>query len=368
MHTADLFLPELKKIFQLYQSREFEKIPAQCLDDIRQSSGNIVKLEYFVAFLIENNDLDLAARLISMVIPIFPERAELKALMGHVCLQSNRLNEAKNYFFQASICEPENSEYQKSLKVIEDRLGKRSQLPGILFNTLPKSGSVYISHLLKDSLDLALMEISSAYFVSDVIDYKRAWQLSTFGGAIGQAHLPSNSLNLQIVKALFERMIVHVRDPRQALLSWLHQLNDSRDNLYVKATLDMGTELPDVYFNWDFSTQLDWMIQHFLPVLVEWLMGWLKAANSKAFKPEVLFTRYADFHDNPTQFYQKILKFYQLEPAQYPLQMREIVVGKMNFRKGQLEEWRRVYSSRQKTMAREFMTTEISEFFGWSKD
>jgi hypothetical protein len=91
----------------------------------------------------------------------------------------------------------------------------------ILLNTMPKSGSVYVLKSLAKILRLRAMYIGNQYGLIDQIDVKDALTFSG-GGFVSQNHLAPSAENLQILQHFKLKMVLHLRDPRQALLSWIH--------------------------------------------------------------------------------------------------------------------------------------------------
>jgi hypothetical protein len=70
-------------------------------------------------------------------------------------------------------------------------------------------------------LELSHMQIGNGYALIDQIDPQDALTFSG-GGFVSQNHLAPSPENLQILQYLGLKMILHLRDPRQALLSWVY--------------------------------------------------------------------------------------------------------------------------------------------------
>jgi hypothetical protein len=102
------------------------------------------------------------------------------------------------------------------------------------------------------------MYIGNQYGLIDQIDVKDAHTFSG-GGFVSQNHLAPSPENLQILQHFELKMVLHLRDPRQALLSWIHYLH------YITGGND-GSELllyftprtPAGYFEFSLSRQIDW--------------------------------------------------------------------------------------------------------------
>ena len=125
--------------------------------------------------------------------------------------------------------------------------------PNIIFNTIPKSGSVYITKTLQKSLNYNAEIISSGYFPHDDININKFKTFLTSGGSITQEHLDASEFNIQCLKMYTTGIIIHFRDPRAVLLSWTHHMNklhaDGRYHLlkYVTPTP------PSEYYHWEFE-------------------------------------------------------------------------------------------------------------------
>lgn len=238
-------------------------------------------------------------------------------------------------------------------------------LPSILFNTLPKSGSVYISNTLQQVLNLDFFYISSQGFVNDLF-YPWSLKRLALGHGISQAHFFAYSENLEQISAFIPQMISHVRDPRQALLSWVHHINNLHDKGIAKlAPIDIGREIPDSYINWSFSQQLDWHIQHYYPLLIQWIESWVSAERTYP-NLKILLTSYETFHQNPMLFFNQILTFYGLKPHTYDFQhLIKPVQGEKNFRKGSIDEWREVFTPKQQSQVNLLLKEDWLETFNW---
>ena len=69
--------------------------------------------------------------------------------------------------------------------------------------------------------------------------------------------------------------MLHVRDPRQAVLSWTHHLDSISKDKGSALWLDVVVpSLPKDYFDFPFERKLDWQIQHHLPHLMNWCEQW----------------------------------------------------------------------------------------------
>ena len=151
----------------------------------------------------------------------------------------------------------------------EQRAAIAREIPSILLITMPKSGSVYTAMRLSEVLDAPQCRISLDLIpVDHVIP---SWVESfAMGGAVCQEHLDASTENLQILAASgVKKLQIHLRDPRQATLSWVHHVETMiGENAYLRDLL--SPLLPDGYDEFLFSRKIDWHIDNHLPTLVKW--------------------------------------------------------------------------------------------------
>ena len=246
-------------------------------------------------------------------------------------------------------------------------------MPAIFLNTIPKSGSVFIANALHEGLKQRFMAISNGYWMNDLIHEGKLCRVSD-NNWISQTHIPASLSNLSLYDKYTDRVIVHVRDPRQSTLSWCHHLNTivkENKDLVIKA--DMGIRIPDWFFSdgmYDYDNkkphnkQLDWLIEHNIRACVEWIEQWLDADNDERFMCKILYTTYEEFHRNNRAFFSKILDFMDIPDTLF-VQPKPPKHGKNHYRVGKIDEWRHVYTEQQQKKATEQIPGELYERFGW---
>lgn len=235
--------------------------------------------------------------------------------------------------------------------------------PPVFLNTMPKSGSVFIMESLAKALDVPYVPVSPGYFPDDLL-LLGAMRRLALGGAVTQCHCPPHATNIALMCAFSDRIVIHVRDPRQATLSWLHHVQTfqaQKDALVV-----LSPRLPEDYFDKDLAAQIDWQIDNHLPCVVQWLETWLKVAEGGKSGIRILFSTYEDFHGDPRKFLEKILAFYDVPDARYEIQGLEKTTGR-NFRKGTIDEWREVFDPDQAERATAAIPDHMFERFGWRR-
>ncbi|MBR0718871.1 sulfotransferase domain-containing protein [Bradyrhizobium liaoningense] len=180
-------------------------------------------------------------------------------------------------------------------------------------------------------------------------------------------HLAPFRTNLIELGARFklDRMRVHVRDPRQALISWFHFFPS------VIGTLDPSQKLhydvPDDYLEWPQARQLDWQISHFLPWFIDWIVGWLDAPEQPWSGTKILYTTFEEMVADTRGFFDRILAFYDIDRAGFIYPDKRRVHGDRNFRRGDVDEWRTTLSPEQMERASSAIPERLFDRFGWPR-
>lgn len=230
----------------------------------------------------------------------------------------------------------------------------------IIFNTLPKSGSVFIGKTLSDGLkEGRFITISNNTFPSDTISPDDL-ELLIITESLTQEHFDASEENLSVLKEKLPKLIVHVRDPRQAIISWTHHLNKIQHS--QEALNYFLLSLPTNYFELSFMEQLEWQIDNYFPVCIKWIEEWIEASKDESLK--ILFTTYESFTENPEKFFKNIFDFYgiTLDVGKLPsLPKKEA----FHFRKGENEEWKKVMSKSQQEKVTRMLPKELFTKFNW---
>ena len=256
------------------------------------------------------------------------------------------------------------------LKQIRVEPGK--SFPGILLNTIPKSGSIYLANALCRGLGIPFMRISGDWFPGDVLVPDQLRILAA-GNAVTQEHLDANPQNRVALNVILDRLVVHVRDPRMTTLEWVHHLITERALHGPEATqLQLPELVPPGFFDLSMSEKIDHQIDHLLPVMIGWLTDWVDASEDAAFRSQILFTRYDDMVADEPAFYRSILDFYGIAESQFsyePFQPRASerpeLEGEFHFRNKRTDEWRDVFTPAQLDRACAMMPKRLLKRFDW---
>jgi hypothetical protein len=236
-------------------------------------------------------------------------------------------------------------------------------LPLLVFNTMPKSASVFITTWLARGLSASVRSISYGYFPFDTVDYSKAKQCAR-GNTISQEHLDASEMNQHILRQFIQKMVVHLRDPRQATLSWLHHLNRLHKIGNHDLLAFVYPKLPEGYFQFGFDEQSQWQIEQHLPLLIRWCSQWVEAQQSWE-DIEILFTRYEDFREDGEAFMARLLEFFEIPADRFDRRVRPERSMAVHFRKGEADEWQTAFSSANVERANRQIPTDLAERFGW---
>jgi hypothetical protein len=232
----------------------------------------------------------------------------------------------------------------------------------ILLNTMPKSGSLYAREGLARILAADTMYIGNRYAFVDQID---ADKLVAFrkGRYVSQNHLAPSPENLQLLQHFNMKMVLHLRDPRQALLSWVHHLDhiaggndDNIDLLYFTP------RTPPRYFEFSFDRKIDWQLKNYMPNLIAWTKRWVEIADQGMI--QILITNHDDLRRDEKAFFAAILAFYQIE-VHFDLPDLPRTLDETHFRRADPDEWRRTFTVEQAAKATLAIPDGLQRRFGW---
>ncbi len=240
----------------------------------------------------------------------------------------------------------------------------RAGLPPMLITTMPKSGTYFITRLLTQGLSIESRIVSNQYFPYDVIRQPELRVLAQ-NSMVSQDHFGASKINLVHIARHVDRMVVHVRDPRQALLSYVHFLGTPQFRLKEEETLlFIYPPMPDDFYRLDFEARIDWAIENWLPLLIEWTEEWVAVAEAMD-RPLIKFTRYEDLVADPEHFIHDVLHFFGVSVDRYVPARVEHDQG-IHFRKGEVAEWRATLTEKQAATATGKIPPALAQRFGWT--
>jgi hypothetical protein len=248
--------------------------------------------------------------------------------------------------------------------VVPRRRRRGAELPSILVVTVPKSGTVFTNLTLSRGLSLEPASVSFGYFPHYLVDIPK---LSSFveGGKVASAHFDPSPVNLQSLTYFVKKWVVHVRDPRSVLLSWVHHMNrlygDRSQGKYEH--LFVYPAPPEAYYGWPFCRQVDWNIEHFLPSVVSWTRSWLATCDSHRY--DILLTSFSELARDELGYIHKILDFYAIPRGAFRRPHIEKTIQGSHFRAGLEDEWLTAFNLDQSATATAIIGQDLIERFGW---
>jgi hypothetical protein len=237
----------------------------------------------------------------------------------------------------------------------------RCAMPGLLLNTLPKSGSVFLMHTLSETLGCGRLHIGNMYSLIDQISLEKM-RVFAKGGCVVQDHLAPSLENLQILRHFGCSMVLHVRDPRQAMVSWAHHLDRIYREQGEEPLLLVAPRPPSGYFAWDFTKKIDWQIDHYLPLAIDWLVRWL-AVHDDGEIP-ILLTDYGELSGDADRLCRRICRFYGIAvEGRHFVDIPKTIAN--HFRLADDEEWLRVLNPAQLERVNALLPSELTSRFDW---
>lgn len=272
-------------------------------------------------------------------------------------------DESVRAFERALTLAPGNDDIRSML-----RMAKRRAIPPLILAALPGSGSVYLSHALTEGLGkFGRGGVMCGWFPHfHVSTEELIWSIKL--RATAHTHLSPSRTNLIEIAAhaKLRKMMVHVRDPRQAMISLYHRFSKA-EILQHNPLLALHSDIPEGYYDWSTERQIDWQIDHWLPELIAWIKGWADAPREAWFTTTILYTSFERMVSEPEAFFQEILGFYQIDSSLFDAPGRPTTEGDRNFRRGEVDEWRRILTPQQARRASDLIPDEIFDRFGWRR-
>lgn len=257
----------------------------------------------------------------------------------------------------------------------------------IVLNALMKSGSEHIVTSLQHGLSYKRLNLYSTYEPIRHTYYSNITEFYQNESTIAKQHLkvPSvdiskphpiiaennidtyeawRELDIEHLKTFTNKMVLHIRDPRPALLSLVHHLNAFRDHI----------NKPEGYFELSLHDRIDWCIDNMLASQVKWINDWLAYKEQQDISSngmQILVTTYDELITDELitdelKLYHKILKFYDIPTSQFKFQ--PVAKNKVpHFRKGDPEEWRQVLTAEQQHRVALLVPDSLLNRFNWSK-
>lgn len=256
----------------------------------------------------------------------------------------------------------------KNLDVFVRKADSRKRgLPSILVSTLPKSGSMYIIATMIYQYRLHPVLTGEHGFPYSPLNNAQMKDFA-IGSSIDQGHYMPSVKNLTLLKKYhINKIVVHFRDPRQTLVSWVYYLDKYHQTRNVFETQDI--DIPLDYFEKSFAEKMEIMIKLYYSYFIEFIDKWLIYSKEgiDTWGIEVLFTEFKKMKADPEDFFDDIRRFYGMQPVGFD-HHNSPAAAHSHDRKGELDEWQQVLTAEQIRRTSALITDEMSQRFGWRKD
>lgn len=241
----------------------------------------------------------------------------------------------------------------------------------IIFNAIEKSASVFIANKLAKGLNKELLSVSTNQYERHGLTFyakgagyilESRLQSVIHKRPVIREHLFPTEENVTLLKKNKLKVILHVRDLRQRVVSFAHyhfeciaRGNKDIINSYKKRGLN------------PFKLSIDDLIEIQISQvrgIVRRILGWLHIYKNREIP--ILITTYEEFHDNSSLFFEKILDFYDIPKSKF----KNVYVPKNfnnKFRKGSKDEWRDVLTLDQKRRINDQIPIEFFSLFNWEE-
>ncbi len=243
----------------------------------------------------------------------------------------------------------------------------------ILINALPKSASLYIVRALAATLGLEQTRIGTRGMNRTQVDVLAAHEFLAGDRTIAQDHIAATSYNLDLLYYVgLRKLVVMFRDPRDAMVSWAHQLerDDVVGNRWHWALMVSSGIISEDYYDLSSRRKLDVLIERHYPLAQEWMRGWLAAESGG--RLEVGIRTYEQFVEDPEVFVRGLLAFFDVDPRREILWPKDTgrristtIRGDTHFRRGVVGSHRDELSPQQVARLNAGADAEMFERFNW---
>lgn len=237
--------------------------------------------------------------------------------------------------------------------------------PKVLFNTLPKSGTVFLNALLSSAWSAKTILAPINQFPVSPISAAFLKRTPDPCDAFFHGHFPATPSNIEIIEQYFDKIIIHVRDPRQAILSWSNFIQDD-----FKTTGPYLYPIPDQFSNFSEEDKNQLFYKDHFNQFCEWLEGWKKASTQLGEK--LLLLRYEDFVESPKTYFATLLEFAGIESdleevlnTNQSMRTHARENRSFHFRSGKTDSWKSSINTTSVNLLNQYSTSDLLSYFGW---
>jgi len=236
----------------------------------------------------------------------------------------------------------------------------------ILVSSLQKTASQYIAKNISWGLNYYRISAKDHGTYEEDIS---SWDKNKYNGVYVNVHGCVEDCVNTARNSKHKKVIVHVRDPRQLVISWLHNVERSYRVNNGNEYIDGSNIDKDTFFNYSFKEQVDWVIENHMPFNISTINEWMEVYNLEKDKKDgikIKFTTFEQLIENEDKFFDDILEFNNISTDRFARNQRA-KEEEEHFRKGQIDEWRSVMTEEQKQKVNSYLDDSLIEFFGWTR-
>lgn len=179
---------------------------------------------------------------------------------------------------------------------------------------------------------------------------------------VAYTHAHPLPINFTMMNTAFDRAILNIRDPRQALVSMVHFIDQ---HVLPKPVYFAAHQFPAGYEDRSFDWKLAYHLEHTYPGLVSWIEGWIRASEEGALTTRLLEIQHQNLKRDHIGYFQEIYRFYDLDADRLPVPEDRPQKGENYFRTGDNDEWRRILDEQQIRCANALIPDWFWDRFQW---
>lgn len=289
----------------------------------------------------------------------------------NACTPGSNVERALVHCNQALLLKPDDKRAASLLKRAQIIIRNRESLPGIFISTLPKSGTTFILDCFQRGLNI--QRILTSTDVGDIeqeqVLHWKLQQLASEGGKIAIEHLPATGININLLNTYLDRWVVHVRDPRQNLISMVHHFSAMiKENAFSTHHKKLFVEdFLKTYASLSLSEQVSYHMKEYLPKAISFINNWVEAKDNPLYSSKILLTQHEILKEDNNAFLESILNFYSIDKSMFCFPNKKPEKGELHFREGRTDEWREVLTPTQAKKATDMIPEKLFKRFNWPK-
>jgi len=236
-------------------------------------------------------------------------------------------------------------------------------IPPMLLLTMPSAGSQYIVYHLASCFNVSRFNTAVNSYPHSVFSPGLLKDFSR-GGAIDTSHAHFNDANFNaLVDAGLSKMVLSVRDPRQAFLSFFYLLEEAawfdRRRHYIS--------LPPEYESLPIEERIDWNIEHiYHQHWANWAMQWVEQAADPVSGLKIKIFTFEEFKRDPKKYFLGIGEFFGLDRKRLDREsLREYKYSNGSMIKGNNNSWRTMLTPKQIEKIQDMTPDALLNACGW---